>query len=117
MPAIRVRSTLVAVLAVLLGHAGPISAQTNPLWHEQKIKNYLPHMTWPEVQDLLTRTDMPEDTGKHTSAREMSTTGAWSVRDPKDATAEQGRRETEAVVDAAVQFIDRWKALVPMSKR
>jgi creatinine amidohydrolase len=31
---------------------------TNPLWHEQKIKNYLPHMTWPEVRDLLTRTDM-----------------------------------------------------------
>lgn len=31
---------------------------TNPLWHEQKIKNYLPHMSWPEVQDLLTRTDM-----------------------------------------------------------
>ena len=35
-----------------------LPAQTNPLWHEQKIKNYLPHMTWPEVQDLLTRTDM-----------------------------------------------------------
>lgn len=33
-------------------------AQSNPLWHEQKVKNYLPHMTWPEVQDLLTRTDM-----------------------------------------------------------
>src|SRR5262245_16752858 len=30
----------------------------NPLWHEQKIKNYLPHMTWPEVRDLLTRSDM-----------------------------------------------------------
>jgi creatinine amidohydrolase len=38
--------------------AATLSAQTNPLWHEQKIKNYLPHMTWPEVQDLLTRTDM-----------------------------------------------------------
>ena len=34
------------------------TAQTNPLWHEQKIKNYLPHMTWPEVQDLLTRSDV-----------------------------------------------------------
>jgi creatinine amidohydrolase len=34
------------------------SAQSNPLWHEQKVRNYLPHMTWPEVQDLLTRTDM-----------------------------------------------------------
>ena len=35
-----------------------LRAQTNPLWHEEKIKNYLPHMTWPEVQDLLTRSDM-----------------------------------------------------------
>lgn len=35
-----------------------VLAQSNPLWHEQKVKNYLPHMTWPEVQDLLTRTDM-----------------------------------------------------------
>jgi creatinine amidohydrolase len=34
------------------------AAQTNPLWHEEKVKNYLPHMTWPEVQDLLGRTDM-----------------------------------------------------------
>ena len=33
-------------------------APTNPLWHEQKTKNYLPDMTWPEVQDLLTRSDM-----------------------------------------------------------
>lgn len=41
----------------LLGTPG-LHAQTNPLWHEQKVKNYLPHMTWPEVQDLLSRTDM-----------------------------------------------------------
>lgn len=34
------------------------SLATNPLWHEEKVKNYLPHMTWPEVQDLLTRSDM-----------------------------------------------------------
>lgn len=33
-------------------------APANPLWHEQKVQNYLPHMTWPEVRDLLTRTDM-----------------------------------------------------------
>lgn len=31
---------------------------TNPLWHEQKVRNYLPHMTWPEVGDFLTRSDM-----------------------------------------------------------
>ena len=35
-----------------------VPAPKNPLWHEEKTKNYLPHMTWPEVQDLLTRTDI-----------------------------------------------------------
>lgn len=38
--------------------ASSIDAQTNPIWTEAKIKNYLPHMTRPEVEDLLTRTDM-----------------------------------------------------------
>ena len=38
----------------------------------------------------------PKDTGKGTSASEMSTTGVWSERDPKEATAEQGRRATES---------------------
>jgi creatinine amidohydrolase len=56
----------------------------------------------------------PKDTGKRTSAAEMSTTGVWSERDPKDATAEQGRRATDAFVDGAVRFIERWKALRPM---
>ena len=50
------RPTL-ALLAALIA-ASIVHAQTNPLWHEEKVKNYLPHMTWPEVQDLLTRTDM-----------------------------------------------------------
>src|SRR3954468_19617233 len=45
-------------LLVPLFAAAILPAQTNPLWHEEKVKNYLPHMTWPEVQDLLTRTDM-----------------------------------------------------------
>jgi creatinine amidohydrolase len=51
---------LVAVaLCACLAWAAPSSAQsTNPLWQEAKVKNYLPHMTWPEVRDLLTRTDM-----------------------------------------------------------
>lgn len=34
------------------------SAQTNSLWVEKKVKNYLPHMTSPEVKELLTRSDM-----------------------------------------------------------
>ena len=33
-------------------------AQSNPLWTQQKVKNYLPHMTSPEVDSLLTRSDM-----------------------------------------------------------
>lgn len=33
-------------------------AQTNPLWKESKVKNYLPHMTVPEVESLLTKTDL-----------------------------------------------------------
>ena len=51
---------LVAVaLCACLAWAAPTAAQsTNPLWQEAKVKNYLPHMTWPEVRDLLTRTDM-----------------------------------------------------------
>ncbi|MEP2239663.1 MAG: creatininase family protein [Maribacter sp.] len=33
-------------------------AQTNPLWKEDKIKNYLPHMTVPEVESFLTKSDL-----------------------------------------------------------
>src|SRR5262245_7879208 len=58
----------------------------------------------------------PKETGKHTSAAEMSTTGVWSERDPREATAEQGRRATEAFVAAAVRFIDRWKELRPLQR-
>ena len=43
-----------AAATTLAQTAGP----ANPLWHEQKVKNYLPHMTWPEVRDLLGRSDM-----------------------------------------------------------
>lgn len=51
-------------LVMLLGSALAVPAvaqptpATNPLWSQQKVKNYLPDMTWPEVADLLTRTDM-----------------------------------------------------------
>ncbi len=57
-----------------------------------------------------------KQTGKGTSAAEMSTTGQWGLRDPREATVEQGRRSTERFVDAAVQFIERWKALRPMAR-
>jgi creatinine amidohydrolase len=56
----RVRIAVVTALnvaAVSMSFAQAL-APASPLWHEQKVKNYLPHMTWPEVRDLLTRTDM-----------------------------------------------------------
>jgi len=53
------------------------------------------------------------ETGKGTSAREMSTTGVWGVRDPRDASADAGRIETERFVEAAVRFIERWRELRP----
>lgn len=57
-----------------------------------------------------------KSTGKHTSTREMTDTGTWGARDPKEATADQGRRETESFVQAAVRFIERWKELRPMNR-
>lgn len=55
-------------------------------------------------------------TGKGTSTREMSDTGTWGMRDPREATAEAGRREAENFVQAAVKFIERWKQLRPMNR-
>ena len=55
-------------------------------------------------------------TGKGTSTREMTDTGTWGQRDPREATAEQGRRETENFVAAAVKFIERWQQLRPMNQ-
>ena len=54
-----------------------------------------------------------KETGKKASTAEISSIGVWSELNPAEATAEQGRRATEAVVDAAVRFIDRWKQLRP----
>ncbi len=57
-----------------------------------------------------------QETGKGTSAREMSSTGVWGVRDLQESTAEQGRDESLRFVDAAVQFIERWKQLRPFNR-
>ena len=55
-----------------------------------------------------------EETGKGTSAREITDTGVWSVRDLEESSVERGRRAVEAFVDSAVAFIERWKELRPM---
>ena len=49
-----------------------------------------------------------EETGKKTSSAEMSTTGVWGERDPREGSAARGEDETKKKVDAAVMFIDRW---------
>ena len=51
--------------------------------------------------------------GKGTSAAEMSTTGVWGARDPRESTVERGRDSTEALVTSAVAFIERWNELRP----
>jgi hypothetical protein len=39
-----------------------------------------------------------------------------SERNLREATAKQGRRDTEVFVDTAVRFIDRWKELRPLQR-
>ena len=58
-----------------------------------------------------------EETGKGTSTKDMTETGVWSALDVKTATAERGRDETEASVNAAVAFIERWKQLRPLGTK
>ena len=55
-----------------------------------------------------------EETGKGTATRDITDTGVWSVRDLEESSVERGRRGTEAFVEAAVAFIERWKELRPM---
>ena len=52
-----------------------------------------------------------EETGKRTSSAEMSSTGVWGERDPREGTAQRGADEMRRTIDAAVQFIDRWDEL------
>jgi len=41
-------------------------------------------------------------------------TGVWSERDTRDAAVDRGRQTSEAFLNAATQFIERWKALKPV---
>jgi creatinine amidohydrolase/Fe(II)-dependent formamide hydrolase-like protein len=66
-------------------------------------------------QVFLAEALKPKETGKHTSTREMSATGVWSVRDTREATADRGRAAVASFVDAAAAFIDRWKAIRPLA--
>lgn len=54
------------------------------------------------------------ETGKHTSTHDMTATGVWSNRDTRESSEHRGREQSDSFVNAAVQFIDRWKVLEPM---
>ncbi|MDZ4714637.1 MAG: creatininase family protein [Cytophagales bacterium] len=58
-----------------------------------------------------------EETGKKTSSAEMSSTGVWGVRDPKESTAERGASDVARTTAAAVKFIDRWNELRPYTPK
>ena len=58
-----------------------------------------------------------EETGKKTSSAEMSTTGVWGERDPKESSSERGERLTMRSVRAAIKFIDKWNELVPFKRK
>jgi creatinine amidohydrolase len=69
------------------------------------------------TQIFLAEALKPKETGKHTSTREMTATGVWSDRDTRESSEQRGRDDTESFVNAAVQFIERWKALEPKPNR
>jgi creatinine amidohydrolase len=52
-----------------------------------------------------------EETGKKTSSAEMSSTGVWGERDPREGTAQRGADQAQRTIAAAVKFIDRWNEL------
>jgi creatinine amidohydrolase len=68
------------------------------------------------TQIFLAEALKPKETGKHTSTREMTATGVWSDRDTRESSELRGRDDTESFVNAAVQFIERWKALEPLRR-
>ena len=47
--------TLLVLMAVV---ASVLAQDVNPLFKDTKIKNYIPHMSWREVEQALTHTDM-----------------------------------------------------------
>ena len=52
----RLHHFIAAIGALLVSLSA--AAQSNPLWHEQKVRNYLPHMTTADVSDFLARSDL-----------------------------------------------------------
>lgn len=54
------KNLIAAIVVIVAGlfFTAESNAQTNPLWSQKKVKNYLPHMTSPEVAALQKRSDI-----------------------------------------------------------
>lgn len=92
-------------------------ARTAPLTLRPHLEKILPEVVAGDptaTRVFLAESLKAASTGKGTSTKDMTETGVWSALDVRTATAERGRAETEASVNAAVAFIERWKQLRPM---
>lgn len=92
-------------------------AVTAQLTLPQHLENMLPEVVASDPTALmlfLAEGLKAEETGKKTSSAEMSTTGVWGERDPKESSAQRGEEANKNMVNAAVQFIDRWNELAGM---
>jgi creatinine amidohydrolase len=58
-----------------------------------------------------------EETGKKTSSAEMSKTGVWGERNPKESTAEKGEEDTKVLINAGINFIDKWNELAGLNNK
>ncbi|MFC2169276.1 creatininase family protein [Acidobacteriota bacterium] len=65
----------------------------------------------PNLQRVISaRTFLSENIDKEGSTKDLSAIGVVTSGDPKDATAERGKKRIERFVKAAVKFIEAWKS-------
>tara|TARA_R110002073_G_scaffold40547_5_gene114955 strand:- start:56867 stop:57742 length:876 start_codon:yes stop_codon:yes gene_type:complete len=57
-----------------------------------------------------------KSTGKKTSSIEMTSNGIWGDRNIQESSAHRGKKNAMRLVNAAVQFIDKWNSLVASKK-
>lgn len=77
----------------------------------------------PEVEELKSHSDihpeliaiwesmlfLPEETGKGSATRQITSNGVYSFNDPKDASVEYGQLYVDEIVNNAVDLIEAWK--------
>ena len=53
-----VRRAALSLCILAVGASTAVAQAANPLFKDAKVKNYIPHMTWTEVEEALKHTDM-----------------------------------------------------------